>query len=995
MPLIASFKKRPFYRNFWFWIAGLFLLYTATGFLIIPFQVKNLLTTQIKQQLGWNTELSQVKFNPLTFSLSLDGLRLSNKQNKPIVRIRQLYTDLKLSSLTKGILTISQVRLLQPEFFLTFDKSGIDNFSASWKSHHQTEEPDKIPTSLDRLKLLFQKIRIIKGSISIVDQNSHRSQSFHLSAINLNLQNLATYPVTGGDYQLSLSLGSGQTLNWKGNLSAVPFHSSGIITLNQINSLQYLRYLQPLIPYKLIAGKADLKAQYQLSINTASKQMTTRFEIRNGMLSLNDVQFDLPDSTQKLLKFKRLLIGPVSYNLRQHRLDIKKIALQQPSAWLSRKQNGKLAMLAPFSTPAQALKPAKTKLKASSRPAFTWSIHSISISGGKINWEDLSVKPPVFYQVTQFNANLDGLSNQLGQSLTFQTSTALADSGTSQVSGELTLQPFSIKSTIHLQNLSLSPFSTYLSQQIPLLLTSGKLSLNGNFRAKIPPAKTKTAASGELVGKYEGDVIITQLDTRTKNQNQLFAGWKSLSLRPLKITLNPFSIAINDINITEPFSQLQISADGSSTLNALETKSTSVAANTTASPAAKEPGSIKRSATVLPLTIGRILVNNGRFQFSDLTQKPAFNIQVNQLNGELSGISPQQNKRAKLDFNALINKTSTLSIKGQITPFSSQPFAKVSIKLNNLQMPELNSYIGRYTGYLVDKGSLSLNVKYLLDKNYLKGDNQILLNQLQLGKSVNSPDATSLPLPLALAIIRNSDGNITLNLPISGNINDPSFHLGSILLTAFTQIITKAATAPFSLLGALLGSSAEELASVVFKPGQTQLTQTATTRLDKLATVLKERPALILEIQPTSNKLTDSLVLIKDQVKHQIDILRAQTNSKAPNSPVTTATILDKLLIKQGMAVKLSALQKKWKITSKTTKPLPSSYINSMKALLYKKTLISPLDLKKLAQSRAAVIYNYLKNTGDVSTKQLFITKAIQQKKSSSAVAVSFNLKTR
>ena len=136
----------------------------------------------------------------------------------------------------------------------------------------------------------------------------------------------------------------------------------------------------------------------------------------------------------------------------------------------------------------------------------------------------------------------------------------------------------------------------------------------------------------------------------------------------------------------------------------------------------------------------------------------------------------------------------------------------------------------------------------------LTAENHIFIDQLTFGDHVDSPDATNLPIRLAVSLLKNSKGQIDVRIPISGSLSDPQFSIGSIILGAFMNLIVKAATAPFSLLasafGSVTGSGApQDLAYIEFAPGYSTLTPESQQKLDTVAKALADRTALKLNIE--------------------------------------------------------------------------------------------------------------------------------------------------
>ena len=174
--------------------------------------------------------------------------------------------------------------------------------------------------------------------------------------------------------------------------------------------------------------------------------------------------------------------------------------------------------------------------------------------------------------------------------------------------------------------------------------------------------------------------------------------------------------------------------------------------------------------------------------------------------------------------------------------------------MRDLELPPLSPYAVKYAGYGIERGKLSVDVRYAVQPDgQLTASNKLVLNQLSFGDKVDGAP-NSLPVKLAVALLADRNGVIDLDLPISGSLNDPQFRIGPVIWKVITNLVVKAITAPFSLLAnALGGGSSNELSTVAFAPGSGTLTDPAKAGLDKVAKALADRPALQLTVLGTAN----------------------------------------------------------------------------------------------------------------------------------------------
>ncbi len=176
-----------------------------------------------------------------------------------------------------------------------------------------------------------------------------------------------------------------------------------------------------------------------------------------------------------------------------------------------------------------------------------------------------------------------------------------------------------------------------------------------------------------------------------------------------------------------------------------------------------------------------------------------------------------------------------------------------------------------YVGHGIERGKLSIDVHYVvLPNGQLTATNSIILNQLTFGEQV--PGApSSLPVKLAVALLADSNGVINLDLPLSGSLNDPQFRIGPVIFKILGNLITKAITAPFSLLANAFGGGADALGTVNFPLGSAALGPEAREGLDKVAKALADRPALKLTVVGSASLNAERDALQREKLQRRVE----------------------------------------------------------------------------------------------------------------------------
>ena len=184
-----------------------------------------------------------------------------------------------------------------------------------------------------------------------------------------------------------------------------------------------------------------------------------------------------------------------------------------------------------------------------------------------------------------------------------------------------------------------------------------------------------------------------------------------------------------------------------------------------------------------------------------------------------------------------------LEIVGKINPWKEHFYIDLTASFRNFELSPLSPYSGKYAGYTIDKGQLLFDLKYLIVQKKLESRNRIFLDQFTFGEKVESPDAVKLPVRLAVSLLKDRQGRIDLDIPVTGNIDDPKFSIWGIVRKIIRNILVKAATSPFALLGSLFGGG-EDLSYIEFDYGKPGLNERAMKKLETLTKALHERPAI-------------------------------------------------------------------------------------------------------------------------------------------------------
>jgi outer membrane protein OmpA-like peptidoglycan-associated protein len=492
------------------------------------------------------------------------------------------------------------------------------------------------------------------------------------------------------------------------------------------------------------------------------------------------------------------------------------------------------------------------------------------------------VATPKRINLDSIKVDLKNVSNQKDSQAEISAVLKLNRTGIVQVNGQASINPVSADLSLKVAQNPVKPMQPYVDAVAPVELASGTISLEGRVKYRA------LGSDGPKV-RFEGGAGIENLKTVDRRNSEVLYSLKSFSVQGLALEFDPNALSVSEVFISQPDFKVAIRPDGKiNVVTILTMKDDTAKKGETGKKVESLLDRLVKYITYhlqgpMPITIDTVRIENGVLDFSDLFIKPKFAADAKNLRGSVKGLSSKPRTRADVLLEGEVNKYSPVKISGQINPLSEEKYADLVMSFKNFDLTTTSPYSGKFAGYRIEKGKLSLNLKYKVSGDDFSGENEIVVEQLTLGERVESPDATELPVSLAVALLKDSNGNIELDVPVEGDLNDPHFDYGKVVSDAVSKIITNIVSSPFAALGSLVGGSGGELSHIEFEFGSATLRPEQIEKLDKLAKALQERPGLRLEITGRADKEDDRSVLTEIENKAVDDgrlRLLAQERSK-------------------------------------------------------------------------------------------------------------------
>ena len=528
-------------------------------------------------------------------------------------------------------------------------------------------------------------------------------------------------------------------------------------------------------------------------------------------------------------RLDRLEAQTLRIALGERSLSLERLALAAPYYEDSFDQRGVLNAARPAEQTAAAKKPAPVEQAAK---AWRVELGALQVSGGSLRLDDHRVSPAGRIDLGDIKLSAARLALPAEKPAEIMASLTLKPGAKLAARGRVALEPFAADLKVEANGIALASVQPWLAPLMRPQVASGTLSTSGRLRATAAPPKDGAQIT------FEGALSIAGLKLLETASGDEFASLRALQVETLKLRIAPTSLEIDELALLEPSGRLIITEDRSTNL-----------ANAFGPQGEPNAAPKKTESTSEPeFAVNRVTVDKAKLAFSDRTFKPPFSTRIHELSGVIGGLSSDRGATARVELDGRVDEFGSARIRGAIDAKAPGTLTDMTLQFRNLPLKALNPYTAKFAGRRIESGRLAADLRYRVRDDKLKGENQLIIEQLKLGERVEDPDAPNLPLELAVALLTDLDGRMRLGIPVEGDLSNPKFDTGALIAKAIGNAIGKVATAPFQMLAALLRQDVEELDRIDFDPGSAKLPPPEREKIASLAKALAERPQIALAV---------------------------------------------------------------------------------------------------------------------------------------------------
>ncbi|QHG63228.1 DUF748 domain-containing protein [Pseudomonas putida] len=964
-------------------LLALVALYSLLGFLILPGVALRIANQQLAQYATVPAHLQRIELNPFSLELTVWGLQLG-EPGKEQVGFERLYANLALDSLWKRALHLQAIELDKPRNEVLFAKDGTLNLTQLLKLPASKPKPDEPPS--DPFPMRIDSIKLSGGYLHFQDQRPSEPIEFVYDDMNLELKNLSTLPDDNADMTLVALGPNGGRVDWNGTLSLAPIASEGTLKVTDGKMKLFWPYVRDAVPLVLEDGVFSLDTHYKLNL---SKE--TELLLDNTALKIAPFAIKAPDD-RPLARLASLEVSETSIDLAKQLVTVGKVRSEKLETWAALEKDGQLDWQKLFAsqpakaTPKEQAEPAaaepSAEEKAAKAPNKPWQVllKDVQLRNYQVHLADRSQKEPVALDVGPLNLDMQGFDSLNQSPFTLKLDTGIGKQGKLQAAGEVNLAPVTAKLDVSTRDIDLRVAQAYISPFIRLELRSGMLASD---------LKVDLKSTEPLAFSVAGKAQVNQLHTLDTIKGRDFVKWQQVNVDGLSY-VHGDALSIDKVTLLQPYARFIINEDRTTSVDDLLIPQPAGAP-------ARSPAKPASAAASKPLGIhiGQIDINDGSANFADLTLTPNFATAIQQLNGQIGTIDNRKPAPAKVDVKGKVDRYAPVTIKGALNPFNPLASLDIATSFKRVELTTLTPYSGKFAGFRIRKGRLNLDLHYLITNGQLKAENKVVVEQLQLGEKVDSPDAVDLPIRLAIALLKDTEGRISIELPVSGDLNNPQFSVMPIVWQTLRNLVLRAAQAPFKFIGGLIsGGGSEDLGTVAFAPGSSELSGDAQSTLEKLASALKERPALRLEIEGTSAQSSDGPLIAQQRLEREYQatwykILQRRGDKVPANASMLLVDDSDKPAMLEGIYRTRLKQQPpaEWEQLSRDERTA------KLREAVIKSWAESTALLRTLGQERASSIKDYLVDKGKLEDDRVyFIDTNLGQAESDGRVITPMHL---
>jgi len=933
------------------------IIYAFLGFVVLPLVLKPQLIKVFKEQTNAKIEISSIYFNPFLFKVKISGLDISDLDNNPLLSFKSIFLDMDLYSLLFSAIHVHSLELDTPKINLLINKDkSINLLNIVKKTTEKSTQSKDNKSSFVMPRIIVDYVDISNAALDFSDYTIRDGFQFSIKNMGLRVKNIDTKENNNSKAKIRFyaTFGDEGFIDLKTSVKKYnPFIAAGSLDFKANKLYTEWKYVKDMLNIEVADGKIHLHSEYLFNLSdiNATKIEHTTVEITNLRLKPKK---DVPD----VLSLKYFALKDISAIPLQNVVNIPEVQIDGLDVKVTRNKDKSIDWMKYIQVKAKKIEKKSNAVdKNNTKSNLALLVKKISLTRSNIIFKDKSLIKPVQNSINDINVNLYDVNARQGSWLKYNTNFKVNHKGLLKAEGKLRHTPLKQEGSFAIKDLSLKEITPYLQEGAYVEIEDGLLSAKGHTSYE----KSKQVPDLQLNGSVNLNSIFIN---NTLDKSLLFS-LNSLDVKSYTLELSPNRLYVNSVDINSFYVNVEIDKNKIINFSKLSKKPQSARKKVVIKKAEAKPFSYK---------IDKIKVALGSAKFQDYSIPLKFKTDIHNLNGVIYSITNMDKEHTLINLDGDIDKYGSTRIKGSLDSQNPKIFTDIDMSFKNLNLNSMSGYSAAFAGYKIDSGKLFLDLGYDVVNSKLHGTNKVMIKEIKLGKEVEDENVTSLPLGFVIGLLEDDKGIIDIDMPVDGNLDKPDFKYGKLVWNTFTNLVTRAVTAPFKFLGSMLGLDTENIEYVEFESGRGKISPMQREKLDILAEIMKKRPKLLLGVTGAYAKRSDKLALQKEKLI-AIVLQKSGLKNKKEHQSAMTLKMLEEIYndTKQNKTLEKLQLElaKKYKdeeFTLAYRKKLISLCTASMK--------VSKKELSNLGDTRAVNIINYLLTEKQIAPIRLKKSKA-------------------
>lgn len=896
------------------------------------------------------------------------------------------------------------------------DESPVKVADVSENASNETEiESEKNDESEDTEMFLvtIDHFDMTGGIVDFKDNAFGKGYEKKVGPISLGGLDITTGRAKYGNFSLEIGTKGKEFISTKGRISLNPLDVDGELGVSNMTIPDYHNYYEDALPLDVSSGSLNVNAAYRFT--PPAKGMNATTVVSGLAVKLNSLKMNSgKERKSPVIGLDSLGISNGTIDLNHRSLAVGSVDLNGGLIRISRDKKGidLVKLIGETQKVNNATSTAEkdnlpTGNSTADAPAWNVGVRNINIDGTSFEFIDNAATDKTVLKLGDINVRADNFSLAGDEDMSVDVRAEVNERGSFALNGKVRMNPMSAAGTVNMRKIRLRDFNGYLPPQMEMNIARGHIDVNGDWDFN---------AADKPVAGYRGKVQLKDLLVRDSTSNKSVFTLSELAVRDIDFKSDPLSGTVGLVNVINPVTNIVREQDGTINLSRMMTGRRAAPVNATAideqaekvavksglaaeDQSVKDDANLSVNATVTDADAGsdasfmldRVSLTNGTMVFKDLTVKPNFNMDISKMQANITRLGLPYGNRTGIVFNATVDDQSPLILSGELLPVGKTFKSGMRLSLSNLDMTQLSPYTLKYIAYPVSTGMLNADVDLKLQGTEVAVGNLFDIYQFDVGSKVPNPDAANVPIGLGLALLKDSSGNIQLDIPVVGDLSDPQFRLGAVIGRAIVNLLIKAVTSPFALIGSIFGGG-EDMNVLAFDPGTDKLNEKALKKIETIAKAMKERPGLNLEISGFTATQVDRPALEELTFRRKIAMVKYLELEGDENAP---KTVDDVVITAEEYPEYLEDVYKDEPFEKPTNligmvKTLP---VPEMEKAVRDHIDITPSDLSQLARRRAEKVRDLLINEKGISAGRVYLKDSTQVKAQSAGPRVELGLK--